>query len=86
MAALVGTLGYTQTVVTTANVRRALTAVYFASDREQEAVVLASALGVAGSRVQPFSGAALTVDDARGDLWLIVGNDQIQRFQTAGVG
>ena len=54
--------------------------------RDREALALAGNIGIPAEQVQPFGGAAVTVDDARGDLWLLVGNDQLARLGPAGVG
>jgi hypothetical protein len=45
---------------------------------------LAAAVGLAASQVAPFDGTPLTTDDARGDLWLLVGNDLLQRVEGGG--
>jgi hypothetical protein len=86
MANMLAPLGYTQTAATTATERRALSAVLFAPGRDREALTLAGNIGLPAAQVQPFAGAPVTVDDARGDLWLLVGNDQLVRFNPVGVG
>jgi hypothetical protein len=86
MAAVIAPLGYTQAVATTAIERRPTSVVLFAPGRDQAALAFAAALGIASTEVQPFTGAPVTIDDARGDLWLLVGNDQLGRFNPIGVG
>jgi hypothetical protein len=86
MANLLAPLGYTQTVATTATDRRALSTVLYAPGRDREALALAGNIGLPTAQVQPIAGAPVTVDDARGDLWLLVGNDQLVRFNPVGVG
>ena len=83
MATLIGAAGYVQTVVTTSTGRRPVSAIYFAPGREHEALALADAVGIAASQVAPFDG-PLTIDGARGDLWLIVGNDLLHRVEGVG--
>ena len=84
MAAAINALGYAQTVVTTARARRPVSEVYFAPGRDQEGLALASGIGLAATQVHPFPGPAVSVDDARADLWLIVGTDLVQRFEGGG--
>jgi hypothetical protein len=86
MAAVLAPLGYTQAVATTALQRQALSTILFAPGRDQEAFTLAASLGISGTQVQPFAGTAVTIDDARGDLWVLVGNDQLARLNAVGLG
>jgi hypothetical protein len=84
MATLIRAAGYVQTVITTSSGRRPLSAIYFAPGREQEALALAEAVGLAAAQIAPFAGTPLTIDDSRGDLWLLVGNDLLQRVEGVG--
>ena len=83
-AAAINALGYVDTVVTTAAARRLVSEVYFAPGRGEDGLVLAGAMGLAATQVLPSPDTPLTLDDARGDLWLIVGNDLAQRFEVGG--
>jgi hypothetical protein len=84
MATVIAALGYTQTVIATSASRRPVSEIYFAPGRDQDALALATVVEVAATQVHPFPGTQLTVDDARGDLWLVVGNDLLQRIEGVG--
>jgi hypothetical protein len=84
MATVIASLGYVQSIVTTSVGRRPVSEIYFAPGRDQEALALANGVGLAATQVHPFPGTQLTIDDARGDLWLVVGNDLLQRIEGIG--
>ena len=81
MAGVLAGLGYAQTVAATALARQPLTEVLFAPGRDQEALLLASAVGVDPGRVRSPAGCSRDDDAHVGDLVLVVGGDQIQRFE-----
>ena len=81
MAGVLAGLGYAQTVAATALARQPLTEVLFAPGRDQEALLLASAVGVDPGRVRSQPDAPVTNGAHVGDLVLVVGADQIQRFE-----
>jgi hypothetical protein len=80
------TFGYVDIAVTTATTRRPTTAVLFVPGREGEARVLAAQLGVAEDAVQPRPDGQLTVNDAQGDVWVLVGADRVPLIEQAQQG
>jgi hypothetical protein len=69
------TLGYVDPVAADAAADRIDTVIYYIDGRHGEAVRLARQLDLDRQRVHARPGAALTVNDDAGELWLLVGED-----------